>query len=35
VLPAIQAALRSPKPALVEAVVDAEEKPADPDEMRV
>ena len=35
VLPAIQAALRSPKPALVEAVVDAEEKPADPDEVRV
>ncbi len=33
--PAVQAALRSPKPALVEAVVDANEKPADPDELRV
>jgi pyruvate dehydrogenase (quinone)/pyruvate decarboxylase len=33
--PAIQAALRSPKPALVEAIVDPEEKPADPDELRI
>ena len=33
--PAIQAALRSPRPALVEAVVDANEKPANPDELRV
>ena len=33
--PAIQAALRSPRPALVEAVVDADEKPADPDELRI
>ena len=31
---AIQAALRSPRAALVEAVVDAEEKPAKPDELR-
>jgi pyruvate dehydrogenase (quinone) len=35
VRPAIQAALRSPKTALVEAVVDPEEKPADPDELRI
>lgn len=33
--PAIQAALRSPRPALVEAVVDADEKPAKPDQLRV
>ena len=32
---AIQAALASPKAALVEAVVDPEEKPAKPDELRV
>jgi pyruvate dehydrogenase (quinone)/pyruvate decarboxylase len=31
---AIQAALRSPNAALVEAVVDAEEKPAKPDELK-
>ena len=31
---AIQAALNSPGPAIVEAVVDAEEKPAKPDELR-
>ena len=31
----IQAALRSPKAALVEAVVDGDEKPAKPDELRV
>ena len=35
VRPAIQAALRSSRPALVEAVVDPEEKPADPDELRI
>jgi pyruvate dehydrogenase (quinone) len=35
VRPAIEAALRSPKAALVEAVVDANEKPADPGELRV
>ena len=35
VRPAIQAALRSAKPALVEAVVDANEKPANPDDLRV
>ena len=35
VRPAIQAALRSPSPALVEAVVDPEEKPTDPDELRI
>jgi pyruvate dehydrogenase (quinone) len=35
VRPAIQAAFRSPRPALVEAVVDADEKPADPDELRI
>ncbi len=33
--PAIQAALYSPKPALVEAVVDAEEKPTKPEELKV
>jgi pyruvate dehydrogenase (quinone) len=33
--PAIEAALRSTKPTLVEAVVDANEKPAKPDELRV
>jgi pyruvate dehydrogenase (quinone) len=33
--PAIQAALRSPRAALVEAIVDADEKPADPEELRV
>jgi pyruvate dehydrogenase (quinone) len=33
--PVIQSALRSTKPALVEAVVDANEKPADPDELHV
>ena len=33
--PAIQAALRSPRPALVEAVIDADEKPANPDQLRV
>jgi pyruvate dehydrogenase (quinone) len=33
--PAIQAALRSPRPALVEAVVDVGEKPANPDQLRV
>ncbi len=32
--PAIQAALRSTGPALVEAVVDADEKPTDPDQLR-
>jgi pyruvate dehydrogenase (quinone) len=35
VRPAIAAALRSPRAALVEAVVDADEKPAKPDELRV
>jgi pyruvate dehydrogenase (quinone) len=35
VRPAIAAALRSPKPAIVEAVVDANEKPADPEQLRV
>jgi pyruvate dehydrogenase (quinone)/pyruvate decarboxylase len=34
VRPAIEAALRSPRPALVEAVVDAEEKPQKPAELR-
>ena len=34
VRPAIQAALASPKAALVEAVVDPEEKPTKPDELR-
>jgi pyruvate dehydrogenase (quinone) len=33
--PAIRAALSSPKPALVEAVVDADEKPTKPDELKV
>ena len=32
---AISAALRSPKPALVEALVDANERPAKPDELKV
>jgi pyruvate dehydrogenase (quinone) len=35
VRPAIQAALSSPRPALVEARVDADEKPAKPQELRV
>jgi pyruvate dehydrogenase (quinone) len=35
VRPAIAAALRSPKPALVEAVVDANEKPMKPEALRV
>src|SRR5580693_6718885 len=35
VRPAIQAALSSPRPALVEAVVDPDEKPTDPDELRI
>ena len=35
VRPAISAALRSPKAALVEAVVDANERPTRPDELRV
>ena len=35
VRPAIQAALRSPRPALVKAVVDPDEKPTDPDELRI
>jgi pyruvate dehydrogenase (quinone) len=35
VRPAIQAARRSPRPALVEAVVDPNEKPTDPDELRI
>jgi pyruvate dehydrogenase (quinone) len=35
VRPAIEAALRSPGPALVEAVVDPEEKPSGPDELRI
>jgi thiamine pyrophosphate-dependent acetolactate synthase large subunit-like protein len=35
VRPAIQAALASPRPAVVEAVVDPEEKPAKPDDLRV
>jgi pyruvate dehydrogenase (quinone) len=34
VKPAIRAALNSSRPALVEAVVDAEEKPTKPDELR-
>ena len=34
VRPAIEAALRSPRAAIVEAVVDANEKPADPEELR-
>ena len=32
--PAIQAALNSPRAAIVEAVVDAHEKPAKPDELK-
>jgi pyruvate dehydrogenase (quinone) len=35
VRPAIQAALSSPRPALVEAIVDSDEKPTDPDELKV
>jgi pyruvate dehydrogenase (quinone)/pyruvate decarboxylase len=35
VRPAIQAALQSPKAAIVEAVVDVDEKPADPEELHV
>jgi hypothetical protein len=35
VRPAIEAALRSPRAAIVEAVVDANEKPADPENLRV
>jgi pyruvate dehydrogenase (quinone) len=35
VRPAIQAALNSPRPALVEAIVDPDEKPTDPDELKV
>jgi pyruvate dehydrogenase (quinone) len=35
VRPAIQAALSSPMPALVEAIVDPDEKPTDPDELRI
>jgi pyruvate dehydrogenase (quinone)/pyruvate decarboxylase len=35
VRPAIEAALRSPKTAIVEAVVDANERPADPEQLRV
>ena len=35
VRPAMQAALSSPRTALVEAVVDADEKPAKPDELKV
>jgi pyruvate dehydrogenase (quinone)/pyruvate decarboxylase len=35
VRPAMQAALSSPRAALVEAVVDADEKPAKPDELKV
>jgi pyruvate dehydrogenase (quinone) len=34
VRPAIQAALNSPRPAIVEAVVDANEKPAKPNELK-
>jgi pyruvate dehydrogenase (quinone) len=33
--PAISAALKSPRPALVEAVVDAEERPTKPEELKV
>jgi pyruvate dehydrogenase (quinone) len=33
--PALQAAFSSSKPAIVEAVVDAQEKPSNPDELRV
>jgi hypothetical protein len=32
---AIQAALNSPRPAPVEAIVDPDEKPTDPDELRI
>jgi len=35
VRPSIRAALASPKAALVEAVVDAQEKPTKPDELRI
>ena len=35
VRPAIRAALSSPRPTLVEAIVDPEEKPSDPDQLRV
>ena len=35
VRPAVQAALASPRAAVVEAVVDANEKPTKPDELRV
>ena len=35
VRPAIQTALSSPRPALIEAVVDPDEKPTDPDELRI
>jgi hypothetical protein len=33
--PALQAALASPKPALIEAVVDADEHPAKPDALAI
>jgi thiamine pyrophosphate-dependent acetolactate synthase large subunit-like protein len=33
--PAIMSALRSPRAAIVEAVVDADEKPTKPDELKV
>jgi pyruvate dehydrogenase (quinone) len=35
VRPAVQAALSSPRPALVEAIVDPDERPTDPDELRI
>lgn len=35
VRPAIEAAFKSPRAAIVEAFVDANEKPADPEELRV
>jgi hypothetical protein len=35
IAPAIRAALTFPGPALVEAIVDADEKPAKPDELKV
>jgi len=35
VRPAIAAALRSRRPAIVETVVDANEKPADPEQLRI
>jgi pyruvate dehydrogenase (quinone) len=35
VRPAIEAALKSPRPAIVEATADPEEKPTDPEELRV